>query len=67
MVEQLPLQTTSVSKYPVMVSSRTFGYGAKADQLNQLFHHFSLSPIILPLEKMDRDCGATLSEAWRSH
>jgi D-3-phosphoglycerate dehydrogenase len=37
--------------YPVLVSSRTFGYGAKADQLNQLFRHYSLSPTFLPLEK----------------
>lgn len=45
------MESIIVTVFPVLVSSRTFGYGASADQLNQLFHHFSLSPTFLPLAK----------------
>jgi D-3-phosphoglycerate dehydrogenase len=45
------LAITKVPMYSVLVSSRTFGYGATTEQLNQLFQHFSLAPTFLPLEK----------------
>jgi phosphoglycerate dehydrogenase-like enzyme len=37
--------------YPVLVSSRSFGHGAQADQLNELFRQYSLAPTFLPLEQ----------------
>jgi D-3-phosphoglycerate dehydrogenase len=40
---------------PVLVASKSFGYGAHPDQLNELFRAYSLDPIFFPLEdSLDR-------------